>query len=100
RHLPRRGERLKADTTGRLTTDARATESAQAPAGAWAATRGARAPLSPDEPATVVEVVERAMRVHPRPDTLNYKREGRWHSISSDDLLLRERRARRRAHPP
>ena len=42
------------------------------------------------------------MRVHPRPDTLNYKREGRWHSISSEDFLLRVRSVvhleRRRNH--
>jgi long-chain acyl-CoA synthetase len=51
-----------------------------------------RVPLTPDEPATLVEVFEHVARVHPRPDTLNYKRDGRWVSISSDELLVRVRR--------
>lgn len=48
-----------------------------------------RVPLAPDEPSTLVEVFEYVARVHPRPDALNYKREGRWLSISSDELLRR-----------
>ncbi|HEV7891607.1 MAG TPA: long-chain fatty acid--CoA ligase [Pyrinomonadaceae bacterium] len=44
------------------------------------------------EPSTIVEVFERAMRVHARPDLLNYKREGSWRSISSEDFLRRVRR--------
>ena len=48
-----------------------------------------RVPSTPDEPATLVEVFEYVARVHPRPDTLNYKSEGRWVSISSDQLLAR-----------
>jgi len=48
--------------------------------------------LAPDEPATLVEVFEYVARVHPRPDTLNYKRDGRWVSISSNELLERARR--------
>ena len=72
---------MKADTTGRAAADALDAEGAQALAGTRAAVGGPRAPLSPDEPATVVEVIERAMRVHPRPELLNYKREGRWRSI-------------------
>jgi len=51
-----------------------------------------RLPLSPDEPRTLVEVFEYIGRVHPRRDTLNYKRAGQWHSISSEDLLMRARR--------
>lgn len=51
-----------------------------------------RVPLTPDEPTTLVEVFEHVARVHPRPDTLNYKRDGRWVSISSDEVLLRARR--------
>jgi long-chain acyl-CoA synthetase len=45
--------------------------------------------FSPDEPATLVDVFNRIARVHKRSDTLNYKRDGRWVSISSDELLAR-----------
>ena len=51
-----------------------------------------RIPLNPDEPTTLVEVFEYVARVHPRPDTLNYKRGGRWIAISSDEMLRRARR--------
>jgi long-chain acyl-CoA synthetase len=47
---------------------------------------------SPDEPATLVDVFTRVARNHKRPDTLNYKRDGRWISISSDELLARAKR--------
>lgn len=50
-----------------------------------------RLPKSPDEPTTLVEVLEYVARVHQRPDTINYKREGRWQSISSDETLRRAR---------
>jgi long-chain acyl-CoA synthetase len=50
-----------------------------------------RTPLHSGEPVTVVEVFEHVARVHPRPDTLNYKREGRWLSISADEMLQRVR---------
>src|SRR6266851_1511972 len=53
---------------------------------------GHRVPLSADEPATLVEVYERVVRVHPKPDTLNYKRDGAWHSISSNEMLASARR--------
>src|SRR4051812_31460006 len=48
-----------------------------------------RITLMPDEPATLVEVYERVARVHRKPDTLNYKRDGEWHSISSTEMLRR-----------
>jgi long-chain acyl-CoA synthetase len=48
-----------------------------------------RIPLNTNEPTTLVEVFEYVARVHPRPDTLNYKRDGRWNAISSDELLRR-----------
>ena len=48
--------------------------------------------FSPDEPATLVDVFNGIARDHKRPDTLNYKRDGRWVSISSDELLARARR--------
>ncbi len=51
-----------------------------------------RVPLSPAEPTTLVEVFEHVARAHPRPDTLNYKRDGRWVSISSAEVLSRARR--------
>jgi long-chain acyl-CoA synthetase len=47
---------------------------------------------SPDEPATLVDVFTRVARNHKRPDTLNYKPDGRWVSISSDELLARAKR--------
>jgi long-chain acyl-CoA synthetase len=48
-----------------------------------------RVPLDPDEPTTLPRVFERAAREHAKPDALNYKREGAWHSISSADFLER-----------
>jgi long-chain acyl-CoA synthetase len=50
-----------------------------------------RIPLSDDEPRTLVEVYEQVARVHPKPDTLNYKRYGAWHSISAEEMLKRVR---------
>ncbi|HEX8072768.1 MAG TPA: long-chain fatty acid--CoA ligase [Pyrinomonadaceae bacterium] len=50
-----------------------------------------RTPLTPDEPTTLAAVFQRTARVHPRPDALNYKRDGRWHAVSSDELLARAR---------
>jgi long-chain acyl-CoA synthetase len=44
------------------------------------------------EPSTIVEVFERAVRVHARTDLLNYKREGAWRSLSSEESLRRVRR--------
>src|SRR5215217_6372961 len=48
--------------------------------------------FSPNEPATLVDVFIRIARDHKRPDTLNYKSDGRWLSISSEELLARARR--------
>jgi len=48
--------------------------------------------FSPDEPATLVDVFTGIARDHKRPDTLNYKSDGRWVSVSSDELLARARR--------
>jgi long-chain acyl-CoA synthetase len=53
---------------------------------------GKRVPLNQEEATTLVEVFEHVARTHPRPDTLNYKRDGRWVSISSDEMLTRVRR--------
>jgi long-chain acyl-CoA synthetase len=51
-----------------------------------------RIPLNDSEPATLVEVFEHVARAHARSDTLNYKGDGRWVSISSDEMLKRVRR--------
>jgi long-chain acyl-CoA synthetase len=48
-----------------------------------------RAPRSAAEPTTLVEVFERVARVHPKPNTLNYKKDGQWIPISSDEMLTR-----------
>ncbi|HZH92410.1 MAG TPA: long-chain fatty acid--CoA ligase [Pyrinomonadaceae bacterium] len=50
-----------------------------------------RVPLSPDEPTTLAEVFTHATSRHPKPDALNYKRDGEWRSISSADLIGRVR---------
>ena len=51
-----------------------------------------RIPLTADEPTTLVEIYERVARVHRKPNTLNYKRGGAWHSISAEEMLTRARR--------
>jgi long-chain acyl-CoA synthetase len=48
-----------------------------------------RRQFAPDEPATLIDVFTRAARVHNRPDALNYKRDGQWISLSSDEMLAR-----------
>lgn len=48
-----------------------------------------RRPFAPDEPQTLIDVFTRAARNHNRPDTLNYKSEGRWVSVSSGEMLSR-----------
>ena len=50
-----------------------------------------RLPLEADEPRTLVEMFERSVRLHNRPDVLNFKRDGEWRSISSNDMLSRAR---------
>ncbi|MEP6819474.1 MAG: long-chain fatty acid--CoA ligase [bacterium] len=50
-----------------------------------------RIPLHEGEPATLVEVFEHVARAHPRPDTLNYKYDGAWVSISAAEMLRRVR---------
>lgn len=50
-----------------------------------------RVPLHEGEPGTLVEVFERVARVHPRPDTLNFKRDGRWVAIPAAEMLRRVR---------
>jgi long-chain acyl-CoA synthetase len=48
-----------------------------------------RIPLHPDEPTTLIEIYEQVLREHPRPDTLNYKQDGAWRSISAAEMLDR-----------
>lgn len=51
-----------------------------------------RVPSNADQPTTLVEVFKILVRKHKRPDTLNFKRDGAWQSISSDEMLARIRR--------
>ena len=48
-----------------------------------------REPLTSERPTTLIEAFERVARDHKRSDTLNYKRDGRWIPISSDEMLSR-----------
>ena len=43
------------------------------------------------EPRTLVDIYEGVARAHPKPDTLNYKRDGVWHSMSADEMLRHAR---------
>lgn len=52
----------------------------------------ARVAASADEPTTLVEAFKILVRKHKRPDLLNFKRDGSWQSISSDEMLVRIRR--------
>lgn len=47
--------------------------------------------FQPGEPTTLVEVFEHFARDHKRSDTLNYKQDGQWVSVSSDEVLTRAR---------
>jgi long-chain acyl-CoA synthetase len=78
---------VKADATGLRAGDERAPRPSE-PARA----NDSREPLAPGEPTTLVEVFERVSRVHARPDLLNYKRGGRWHSVSTEEFMRRARR--------
>lgn len=50
-----------------------------------------RIPSSADEPTTLVEMIERAVAKYRKPDALNFKRDGAWQRISSDEMLRRMR---------
>ena len=60
--------------------------------GTLANERAKRVPASQDEPATLVALFKFVARAHKRPDLLNYKQDGQWVSISSDQLLVRVQR--------
>ena len=64
------------------------TQTKSQPAFATAVSR----PTKPDEPSTLVEAFEQIEQLHKRPDTLNYKSDGRWNPISSHEMLRRIRR--------
>ncbi|MBA3441538.1 MAG: long-chain fatty acid--CoA ligase [Pyrinomonadaceae bacterium] len=44
-----------------------------------------------DQPQTLVEMFERSLRLHNRPDLLNYKQNEAWHAISSHEFMTRVR---------
>src|SRR5437660_1083344 len=50
-----------------------------------------RTPLNSDEPTTLLEIYDRVVRDHPKPDTLNYKHDGVWNSVSAAEMLQRAR---------
>ncbi len=50
-----------------------------------------RVQTTPDQPRTLVEVFEHAVRAHNRANALNYKRDGRWNAIDSQNMLKRIR---------
>ena len=47
--------------------------------------------MSPDEPATLVDVYEGVARDHSKADTLNYKRDGAWQAMSTEEMLRQSR---------
>ncbi len=50
-----------------------------------------RVPLNTGEPTTLVEVYEAVLRNHPKTDTLNFKRDGAWQTLSAAEMLRRAR---------
>ena len=50
-----------------------------------------RVPLEVNEPTTLVEIYEAVVRKHPKPNSLNYKRDGEWHALSAVEMLNRAR---------
>jgi long-chain acyl-CoA synthetase len=52
---------------------------------------GHRVSLNSVEPTTLIEIYERVVRDHPKTDTLNYKRDGAWRSVSAEEMLRRAR---------
>lgn len=49
-------------------------------------------PRKRDEPTTLVEMFEQTVRHHNKPDALNFKKDGAWRSITSEEMLARTRR--------
>ena len=50
---------------------------------------GKRIPLSADEPKTLAELFLHAVEKHNCADALNYKKDGEWKAISSDEMIER-----------
>ena len=48
-----------------------------------------RIPLLPNEPQTLAELFRQTAEKHPRKDTLNYKKDGEWKAISSEEFISR-----------
>jgi long-chain acyl-CoA synthetase len=63
-------------------TDTSPTASVSAPA---------RVPLMSNEPTTLVELYDRVATEHPKSNTLNFKRDRTWHSLSASEMLRRAR---------
>ena len=51
--------------------------------------KGARIPLYSDEPKTLAELFIKAVEKHRRSDALNFKKDGEWKAISSDEMIAR-----------
>src|SRR6185503_13775424 len=60
-----------------------ATESSERPV--------SRVPLNADEPTTLPELYEQILRDYPKPDTLNYKYDGAWRTVSAAEMFSRAR---------
>ncbi len=50
-----------------------------------------RTPLNADEPTTLIGIYEQVLRDYPKPDTLNYKQQGTWRSVSAAEMINRAR---------
>jgi len=51
--------------------------------------KGARITLYSDEPKTLAELFIKAVEKHRRSDALNFKKDGEWKAISSDEMIAR-----------
>src|ERR1041385_6224176 len=50
-----------------------------------------RIPLNAAEPTTLIGIYEQVLRDYPKPDTLNYKLQGAWRSVSAVEMVNRAR---------
>lgn len=48
-----------------------------------------RLPSTAETPTTLIQVYELVGRIHNKPNTLNYKADDRWHSVSATEMLRR-----------
>jgi long-chain acyl-CoA synthetase len=49
----------------------------------------ARIPLHPNEPTTLIGIYQQVILDHPKPDTLNYKFDGKWKAVSAEEMVER-----------